>query len=199
MTQKITDNKYPIIDEIKNRWSPVIFSDKPVEEEKIFSLFEAARWAPSSFNEQPWAFIYATKKNCEAYENLLSCIFEGNAEWAKNAPLLILVLAKSNFSRSGKPNRHAWFDVGHAVSNLSAQATAMDLFLHQMGGFDSIKTREIFSIPETHEPVVAIAVGYLGNTENVSPELTQRDSAPRKRNEINNFVFNASKKFKTGS
>lgn len=189
MNSKFTDNKYPIIDEVKNRWSPVIFSNKPVEKEKIFSMFEAARWAPSSFNEQPWAFIYATKENPEEYNKLLNCIFEGNAEWAKDAPLLIIAFAKTRHDRNGKPNKHAWFDVGHAVSNLSAQATAMDLYLHQMGGFDAAKTNEIYDVPENYEPVVAIAIGNMGEYDSAPEGFQNRDSAPRKRKKITEFVF----------
>lgn len=189
MNIKFTDNKYPIIDELKNRWSPVIFSDRPVEKEKIFSMFEAARWAPSSFNEQPWAFIYATKENTEEYNKLLDCIFEGNAEWAKDAPLLLIAFAKTVHDRNGKPNKHAWFDLGHAVSNLSAQATAMGLYLHQMGGFDSAKTNDFYNVPENYEPVVAIAIGYMGEYDSAPEGFQNRDKAPRKRNEITEFVF----------
>lgn len=131
MSKRATTS-FPIHDLIAERWSPRAFSDQPVGKEELGSLFEAARWAPSCFNEQPWMFLIATKENAEEFDRLASCLMDGNA-WAREAPALILSVAKQSFERNGKPNRHAGHDVGLAVQNLSTQAQSMGLVLHQMG------------------------------------------------------------------
>ena len=135
--EKPADNQYPIHELIKQRWSPLAFNIRPVEPEKIASLLEAARWAASCFNEQPWFFIVATQDNAQEYEKLFSCLVEANQTWAKDAPLLMLSVAKLSFTRNNKPNRHALHDLGFAVGNLTLQAQALGLFVHQMGGFMS--------------------------------------------------------------
>src|SRR5207244_13476066 len=128
--------------------------------EKLQSLFEAARWAPSSFNEQPWSFIVATKQNLEKHATLLSCLLEKNQQWARLAPVLMVSVAKLKFEKTGKPNRHAFHDVGLAMGNMIVQATAMGLFIHQMAGFSPERVRQTYGVPEDFEPVAAIAVGY---------------------------------------
>src|SRR4051794_30404999 len=119
--------KYPINPLLQNRWSPRAFDSRPIEIEKVQSLFEAARWSPSSSNEQPWAFIVATKDQPEEFERVLSCIVEANAVWAKTAPLLVISVASHLFSRNGKPNHHAFYDVGQAVAHLSIEAESLGL------------------------------------------------------------------------
>jgi nitroreductase len=131
--------------------------------EELRSLLEAARWAASSYNQQPWHFIVATKEDPRVYERLLGCIVPANALWAGKAPVLMLTVAKLTYDANGAPNRHALHDVGQATANLSLQATALGLAVHQMGGFDMERAREEFSIPEGYEPVAAIAVGYPGD------------------------------------
>ena len=180
---------YPVHPLIRRRWSPSAFSDKPVDPEILRSLFEAVRWAPSSFNEQPWFFIVATRDDSVAFERLLACLTPGNQKWAKRAPVLILSAAKMNFEHNGKPNRHAFHDVGLAVENLVLQATSMDLFVHQMAGFDREKARETYQIPEGFEPVAAIAVGYGGEPEDLPEDLRGRELAERKRRLTDSFVF----------
>lgn len=156
-----------VIDEfIEKRFSPRSFSSQPVSIEALNQLFEAARHAPSSYNEQPWRFIYATKDNPEAYEKLLSCLNESNQSWAKEAPVLILSVAKTYFTKNGKINRHAWHDTGMAVAFLSFKAMELDLYIRQMAGFYPDKAKELLSIPEDFEPVAMAAVGYLGEEEN---------------------------------
>jgi nitroreductase len=189
MQEKETPNVYPIEDLIKKRWSPVAFDDHAIEMQTILSLFEAARWAPSSFNEQPWSFIVADKSNPEAFEHMLQCLSEGNQAWARAASLLILAVAKLHFDHNGKPNRHAWYDTGAAVMNLVLQATAQDLHAHQMAGFSASKVREMYRIPDTHEPVTAIAIGYAGDSELLSDALRKRNDAPRKRKPVSEFVY----------
>jgi nitroreductase len=131
-----------------------------VSMETIHSLLEAARWAPSSFNEQPWRFIVATKDDPAEYEKLLGCLNPKNQEWAKSAPVLMLSAAKLTLTRNDKPNRYAYHDVGLAVSQMLVQATALGLHVHQMGGYDKTKARETYQIPEGYDPVAAIAIGY---------------------------------------
>ena len=187
--EKPAQTDYPIIDLLKRRWSPRTFSDRIVEPEKLLSLFEATRWAASSFNEQPWYFVLATKQEPEEHARLLGCLAEKNQQWASQAPVLMVSIAKLKFEKTGKPNRHAFHDVGLAVGNLIVQATAMDLFVHQMAGFSPQKVSETYRIPDDFEPVAAIAVGY-GVDEKVLPEPFRAfDLGSRSRKPIGSFVF----------
>ncbi len=187
--EKPAETDYQIEEILKRRWSPRAFSDRMVESEKLLSLWEAARWAPSSFNEQPWHFIVATKENKENYERLLSCLAERNQQWAHHAPVLMVSVTELNFAKSGKPNRHAFHDVGLAIGNLLVEATALGLFVHQMAGFSPDKVRELFAVPEGFEPVAGIAIGY-GTTADEAPEgFKQQELAPRTRKPISSFVF----------
>ena len=131
-----------------------------MSKETIRSVLEAARWAASSFNEQPWRFIVATKDDPANFDKLLRCLVPGNQDWAKSAPVLLLSATKLTFTRNDKPNRHAYHDVGLAVSQLIVQATALGLYVHQMAGFDVDQARQSFGIPEGFDPVAAIAIGY---------------------------------------
>jgi nitroreductase len=189
MIDKSADTQYPINDLLQQRWSPLAFSEQMVDPEKLCSVLEAARWAASSYNEQPWSFIVATRENEAEFERLLSCLAEGNQEWARNAPILMLSVAKLHFERNGKENRHAFHDVGAASAELALQATANGLFIHQMAGFDVPKAQEIYGIPEGYEPVAAIALGYLGDPNTLSERLLQREQAPRTRKPLEQFVF----------
>jgi nitroreductase len=166
---------------LARRWSPKEFSARPVEPEKLTGLFEAARWAPSSYNAQPWAFIVATRDDAEGYTRLLSTLVEPNRQWAQNAPVLILTVAKLDFSHVARPNRHAFYDLGQAVANFTVQATSLGLHIHQMGGFDSGAARELFAIPKGYEPVSVLALGYQA-----SPAA---DPAARTRKPLTDFVF----------
>jgi nitroreductase len=188
---KPAETAHPIHDLIRRRWSPLAFSERMVEPEKLQSLFEAARWAPSSYNEQPWHFIVCTKQNPADHDRLLSCLAEGNVPWARHAPVLMLSVAKLTFTRNGQPNRHAWHDVGMAVENLIIQAAALGLYVHQMAGFDMAKARQAFAIPEGYEPVAAIAMGYPGDPQNLPPPLRERELSPRQRKPLRDFVFDA--------
>ena len=195
--EKIADVEYSVIDLIKNRWSPRAFSDKHVEGDKILSMLEAARWAPSSFNEQPWNFILFRKEDHEEYEKIINVLSPRNQLWSRNAPVIILSVAKTVFERNGKPNRYALHDTGAAVANLTLQATSMGLFVHQMAGFDSVKAKELFNIPEGYEPVTAIAVGYYGNIEDLHEDFKKSESADRKRKSVSDFTFNSKWKIRT--
>ena len=178
----------PIHDLLAERWSPVVFADQPVEPAALRAMVEAARLAPSSFNEQPWAYIVATRDNSAQFEKLASVLVEGNA-WAKKAPLLLLSVAKQNFDHNGKPNRHAGHDVGMATAQLIVQAGAFGLFVHQMAGFDAKKARGIFSIPADWEPMAMIAVGYNDPIGPADEKLRRREAGPRNRKPLESFVF----------
>nr|WP_199197500.1 nitroreductase family protein [Chroococcidiopsis sp. CCALA 051] len=192
LMDKAAQTRYPIHDLLRQRWSPLAFSDRLVEPEKLHSVLEAAGWAASSYNEQPWSFIVATSENQVEFERLLSCLAEGNQEWARNAPILMLSVAKLNFEYNGVENRHAFHDVGAASTTLAIQAAALGLLIHQMAGFDVPKAKEIYSIPEDYEPVAAIALGYFGDPQTLSQKLQQRENAPRKRKPLEEFVFSGS-------
>ncbi len=150
---------------------------------------EAARWAPSSSNEQPWRFIVATKDDATNYSRIFDCLVEGNKLWAKSAPVLMISVATKIFTRNGKPNRFSGHDVGQASAMLSIQATALGLYVHQMGGFDAEKARQEFNFPETAEAMAAIAMGYLGDSATLPEDLRKRELTPSPRRPINEFVF----------
>lgn len=187
--EKPADTQHPIHDLLKRRWSPRAFSDRPVEAEKLRILFEAARWAPSSNNEQPWRFIVASKDDETGWNRLFACLVEGNRKWAYRAPVLMLSVASVNFEDDSKPNRHAFHDTGMAVENLVLQATALGLATHQMAGFDVEKARADLKIPSGCEPVAMIAVGYPGDPAALSDRLRERELQPRIRQPISEWTF----------
>ena len=186
---KPAQTNHQIHDLLTHRWSPRAFSDRMVEKEKTLAILEAARWAPSSFNEQPWSFIIATKDNPKEHERLLNCLMEGNIRWAKYAPLLMVSVAKLYFERNGKPNRHAFHDVGLAVGNLVIQASYLGLHVHQMAGILVDKIRETYKIPDSHDPVAGIAIGYYGELDQLTEDLRKRELAERTRKPLEQFVF----------
>jgi nitroreductase len=189
LMEKPAQTQHPIHEVISRRWSPRAFAERMVEREKLLSLFEAARWAPSSYNEQPWSFVVATKDNRAEFDKLLGCLVEGNVAWAQHAPVLALSVAKLTFARNDKPNRHAFHDVGLAAENLVLQATALGLVVHQMAGFYVDKAREAFAIPEGYEPVAAMAIGYPGQSDQLPEPLRQRELESRVRKPMRDFVF----------
>ena len=187
--RKLAETRYPIHELLRERWSPRAFADRMVEPEELRSLLEAARWAPSSFNEQPWSFIVATKQHPGEYERLLSCLVEGNVRWAQHAPVLMLSVAKLAFERNQKPNRHAFHDVGLAVENLVIQGMALGLFVHQMAGFHADRALEMYGIPEGYDPVAAMVIGYLDDPGRLPDDLREREVAPRFRKPLESFLF----------
>jgi nitroreductase len=187
--KKTAETSTPIHELIRERWSPRAFANRPVEPEKLRSLFEAARWAASSFNGQPWYFIVATKGDAANYKKVLDSFVEFNQGWAKDAPVLALSVAKLKFDHNGEPNRHAYHDVGQAAANLALQAHALGLALHQMAGILPEKARELFEIPEGYEPVAGMALGYPGDPHNLPDQLRERELAPRERKPLDSFVF----------
>jgi nitroreductase len=185
---KSTHTDAPIADLLQDRWSPVHFSEAPVPKEMIASLFEAARWAPSCFNEQPWLYVYAGTDDGETREAINSLLVPGNA-WAKKAGLLIVSFAKKTFARNGKPNQYSLHDTGAASLQLVLQATALGLVSHQMAGFDHAKAKEVLHVPDEYEAGSMIAVGFPGDPATISPEAKERESGPRQRRKVSEFVF----------
>jgi nitroreductase len=176
--------------EINKRRSGYAFADKDIEPEKLEALFEAAHWAPSSRNIQPWRYIYASNSDPE-FQLLLNLLFEGNQRWAKNAGVLILSLAqtKYRFKDEIRENKHGWHDTGLANSLLIIQAVSMGLLTHPMGGFDSNRARNDLNIPPEYDPVAMIAVGYQGDDSKLPEDLSNRLKAPRTRKPLEEIAF----------
>ncbi len=189
MTDKKASTDYPIHELLAKRWSPYGFEDRPVAQADLLSLFEAARWAASSYNEQPWSFLVATREDPEEFARLLSCLVDGNQGWAKAAPVLALGVASLRFSRNNKDNRAAVHDLGLAAGNLVVEATARGLCVHQMIGILPDKAREVYQIPEYWEAWTAMAIGYKADPAKLPDALKQRDLAPRQRKPLTEFVF----------
>lgn len=188
--EKSSSIEHPVLDLIKKRRSIRAFSNEPITADKIRSLFEATRWAPSSSNEQPWVYIYATQEQPELWNKMFDCLNEGNRIWVKDAPLLILSLARKEFTHYGNANAHAMYDLGGANSFLSLQAVEMGLQVRQMAGFNHLKAIESFNIPDIYEVGVFIAVGYPGDPDSLPEKLKLRELAPRERFLQQEFVMN---------
>jgi nitroreductase len=180
---------HPVHELIAARWSPYAFADRPVPRADLLSLFEAARWAPSSYNEQPWSYLLATKEDPEEFERLLSCLVEGNRVWAKAAPVLALGCTSLQFVRNGKPNAAAVHDLGLASASLVLEATARGLAVHQMIGILPDRAREVYHIPEGVQPLTGLAIGYAGDPADLPENLRERDAARRPRKPLASFVF----------
>ena len=189
MTDKKASIDYPIHELLAERWSPYGFEDRPVAQADLRSLFEAARWAASSYNEQPWSYFVATKENPEEFARLLSCLVEANQEWAKAAPVLVLGVVSLKFSRNNKDNRAAVHDLGLAAGNLVVEATSRGLCVHQMIGILPDKAREVYQIPEHYEAWTAMAIGYKADPAKLPDALKERDLTPRQRKPLSQFVF----------
>jgi len=189
--EKPAETNYPVNDLMARRWSPRLFEEgRPVEREKILSLLEAARWAPSCFNDQPWRYLVFDESNPEALERARACLVEGNA-WALKAPVLMLSVARDAFAHNGKPNRTAQHDVGLASENLVLQAVELGLAAHQMAGFDVERAREEFNIPEGHTALAMMAVGYpyRGDLDALPENLKSRELAGRERLPLGKIAF----------
>jgi nitroreductase len=180
---------YELHEVIRNRWSPRAFADRSVDPRVLRSLLEAARWAPSGFNSQPWRFVVARREDAAEFERLLGCLVVGNQSWAKHAPVLLLVAARTTTERGDRPNRLAAYEVGLSVAQLTVQATALDLVAHQMGGIDVECARSTYAIPADCVPLVAVALGHPGDPDSLPDELRERELADRQRRPQSEFVF----------
>ncbi|MCR9143607.1 MAG: nitroreductase family protein [bacterium] len=174
---------------IQTRRSLRSFADKNVDAETLRTLFEAARWAASCFNEQPWRFVYATREEPAEFERLLACLVEFNQAWAKAAPVLMLTLAAKSFEKNGKANRHAEHDLGLALGNLSLQAASLGLHVHEMAGFDAAQAAQDLGVPPEYTVVSMATIGYPGDPQNLSEALREKEAAPRTRKALSEIVF----------
>ncbi len=174
---------------ILSRWSPRAFASTPVSQDELEQLLEAARWAPSCFNDQPWQYIVGLGQDSWAHHEIAACLVEANRVWAAKAPLLMVSVALLNFSHNGKPNRFAGHDVGLASANLALQATAMGLVVHQMGGFDAAAVSERFGLSENQQPMAAIAVGHPGAPSDLPEPLRDRELQPRARKSLEAMIL----------
>ena len=189
MSDKTASTDYPINKFLADRWSPYSFADRPVAQADLSSLFEAARWAASSYNEQPWSYIVATRENPEEYRRLFSCLEDGNQVWADAAPVLALGIVNLKFARGNKDNRVAIHDLGLASGNLVTEATSRGLCVHQMAGILPDKARELYNIPEHSAAWTGLAIGYRGDSSKLPEALQERDTATRQRKPQSQFVF----------
>jgi len=183
----ITD--HPILELLAQRCSPYAFADRDVSDADLRSLFEAARWAPSSYNEQPWSYIVAVRSQPAPFERLLSCLVEANQVWARNVPMLALGVVRESFARNDRPNATALHDLGLASMSLVIEAAARNLYVHQMAGILPDRARELYAIPTHSRALTGIAIGYRGDPSELGDALRARELAPRTRKPLREFVF----------
>ena len=180
----------PIHPLVAERWSPYAFTGATVVDGDLRALFEAARWAASSYNEQPWRFLVARRKEEPAdFEKMLSCLVEFNREWARHAPVLALGLARTERTGDGSPNPAALHDLGLAAATLTVEATSRGIAVHQMSGIVADRVREAYALPGSVVPLTAIAIGYAASLEASPEELRDRQARPRERKPLSEFVF----------
>ncbi len=189
--EKPATTDHPISNTLRRRYSPRAFDDRSVSDKDLLSLFEAARWAPSSFNEQPWAFMVAKREDREDFIRILKCLTEPNQEWAQFASVLVLTAIRTKFASRDKENRVALHDLGGAAAHLTFEATERGLAVHQMAGVKLDKARSEFSVPGGWEPQTAIAIGYAGVPGSLPDPLKEKEIAPRTRKPLGEFVFGA--------
>ena len=189
MNTKHATTDHPILKLLSERWSPYGFDERPVPEADLRSLFEATRWAASSYNEQPWNYLVATRENSAEFARMLECFVEANQAWAKAAPVLILGIVSLKFARNNEDNRAAVHDLGLAAGNLVIEATHRGLSVHQMIGILPDKARTAYQIPEHFEAWTAMAIGYAAEPAKMPDSLRARDLSPRQRKRLSKFVF----------
>lgn len=187
---KTADTDYPIHELLRKRWSPRAFSDESVDPDLLEQLFEAARWAPSSYNEQPWRFIVARKEDEEEFAELSRVLNEFNQGWATGAPVLALGLAKQSFDLDERNNPHAGHDLGQSIAHLTFEATRHDLFVHQMAGILPDKAEEIYDFSDDLKPLTMFAIGYKGDPEQLEAKLQKQETTPRSRKDLDEIILN---------
>ncbi len=180
---------HPIHDPLAERWSPYGYAQREVADTDLRGLLEAARWSASAFNEQPWRYIVARKADGTEFERILSCLVDANQAWAQAAPVLILTVVAENFARNGKANGSALHDLGQASANLTVEATTRGLSVHQMAGILPDRARELYGIPEGYRAVTGLAIGYAADPATLPDEIRERDSSPRDRQTLAQFVY----------
>lgn len=189
-SHKLATPDFPVNQLIVRRFSPYTFKPEPLADGQLQSLLEAARWAPSSYNEQPWRYLIAQRSDETAFNAMVQCLVPGNQDWATHASVLMIGCVKRQFSKNGKPNRCAEHDLGQASAFLSLQATAMGLYVHQMQGIDQDRCRQQYDIPEGFDPWTGIAIGHVADADQAADgSFADRDGAPRQRQPIDQFAF----------
>lgn len=180
-----------ISDNLSKRWSCRAFDiEQKVSREQIIALCEAGRWAPSCFGDEPWRFIVFDKNhNKSDYERVFDCIGEWNQRWIKNAPVIMLAVADSNFRNNGKVNRWGQYDTGASVENIAIQAVSLGLMSHPIAGFDDIKVMKEFDIPDNFIAMAMLAVGYQADIDVLDEEFQKMEMAERKRRPIGATFF----------
>jgi nitroreductase len=186
--KKTTPTQFNIHPNIEQRWSTRAFDKKPVEIVKIQRMFEAARWAASAFNEQPWRFIMGKDGN-ETYNKILDTLVDWNQKWAGNAPVLILNMAKRTFAHNNTRNATFKYDLGQAIANMCIEGVNQGLFTHQMSGFDHEKAKELFNIPDDFQAISVTAVGYYKENTKLPSDMIEAEAKPRSRKEFDQLVF----------
>lgn len=189
MSHKPAPSSVEIHPLIQDRWSPLSFRPEPLTKLQIQQLCEAARWAPSSYNDQPWSFLMAPRDDEIEFSRLLSCLADANQVWAQHAGLLVLAIARTTLTRNGHPNRFGMHDTGMATIQLVLQAEAMGLKAHLMGGYNAAQARAIYEIPESFEPAAVMAIGFPGEVEKLPSELQQRERSERSRRSLDQMIF----------
>ncbi len=191
MFTKSIDTSSPIHDLIAGRWSGVAFdAQRPVSDEDLHSVLEAARWAPSCFGDQPWRYVVCKKdSHPEGWQTIFDSLIDKNQAWCQHVPVLILACHDTQFSHNDNPNRHGAYDTGAASVSMCLQAAALGLMSHQMGGFAAEKLQQSFAIPERFSPIAVIALGYQVAETDIPDAFREREMAPRKRNELSRNFF----------
>lgn len=188
---KLADTELPIHDLIRKRWSPRSFLDRAVSDEDLRTLLEAARWAASSSNEQPWIFFVARRSEPAEFEKLLNLLTPGNEAWAGMAPILMIMAARKTFARNGAMNDYSLHDAGQAFAQLALQAVALDLHVHGMAGFDRERAMTELNIPDDYQLGAAMAIGYAGTPEQLPEKYRGMEVSKRQRKPLEEFVFGA--------
>ncbi len=189
------DNKNTLIQKelcllelLERRWSPRSFSDETIPTETIVKIFDAGRTIMSSYNEQPWRVIFASKDDAH-YDKLFDCLGEFNQQWVKTAPCLGVVLGKKHFTQNEKQNRHRFYDSGAFMAASTLRATSLDLFVHQMAGFSPEEVTEKLNVPEEFEPLTMFVIGKKATSEQLPEDLQKQENKKSDRNEVNDFLF----------
>jgi len=174
---------------LRGRWSPRAFSAKAIDPATVTRLLEAAQWAMSSYNGQPWRIVYATKDDVAAYERIFSTLVPFNQSWAISAPMIGISVGRTHFEHNGEPNSWSAYDTGAAMALLSVQAEAEGLHVHQMAGFDGAKAKEVLAIPDGYHPIAAFVVGYLGDAATLPEQLRERELQQGQRKALADIAF----------
>jgi len=184
---KIAETDYPILNIIKQRWSARSFSDKTIAEDTLLTIFEAARWAASANNEQPWQYVFA-QHGSEGFDKIWNCLMPGNQPWAKNASHLIVAIARKSYEANQNPNSWAEHDLGMANAHVLLQAISLDIYSHPMAGFNKDKLIDTLNLTNDQNPICIIAMGYLDKPESLEEPFKTREITKRSRKQVSDFI-----------